>query len=1059
MATKADITLSTLTTTSSTTTTPSTTSSTTTTPSTILPTTTTPGTTSSTTITPGTTLHTTTTPGTTSSTTITPSTTSSTTTTPGTTSSTTTTHGTILPTTTTPGTTLHTTTTPGTTSSTTTTPSTTSSSTTTPGTTSSTTTTPSTILLTTTTPGTTSSTTTTPGTILPTTTTPGTTSSTTTTPGITSSTTTTPSTILPTTTTPGTTSSTTTTPGTTSSTTTTPGTTSSTTTTPVHKKFFTFALNELFDTALSNSNSEKYKKYKRDFEALIDKSYRNVPSYQANSVAITRFRSGSVIVDYSINSTTEKLDLSSANKEVAINLSVSRYNVSSDSFSQSGEYACETTVDSMQLIIWQMITILPLPDIQVSTDKVLKCDDAIVPLQCCVQKSYTVEWSNDSSGCTMASPGFNCFDSTFGAGSLEENRTVDCGVDKVGSQTARCNSSGSWQPLENNCVLRVFQNLHDSAKNLKVDDVSNFMSSVITTAENNTAGITQSSGTILSIVEILKSISDVSNGFVVSTTVMENFMKTADVIGSAEAKGAWADLNSNNKTINASSELLGSVELMGSGLSNENVSIKTSTSHLSKSIVNTAFSDKLGANSSTQVNITDINQNTTITIIAFSALHNILPVRTQSNRNSSATNTSINGDVVVVQTKPPINKLSLAYAVKNATLGNPQCVFWNFSLLNGSGGWDSTGCTAKSSGNGPVTCECNHTTSFSVLMSPFTPSQSQKIILDYITYIGVGISMASLVVCLLIEAVIWKSVTKNEISYMRHVAIVNIAFSLLIADICFIIGASMVTNGETTPVGPCSTATFFGHFFYLALFFWMMLSALLLLYRSIMVFSSLSKSVMMAVAFSIGYGAPLLIAVVTVASTAGGGGYITAVNACWLNWDKTKALLAFVIPALTIVAINLLVMVVVLYKILRRGLNASVQRDEKHALLVIAKCVAILTPLFGLTWGFGIGTMVSPVFGLHVVFALLNSLQGFFILVFGVLLDSKARRALFARLTQSYSSSNRTRSTGAGSSSSSGFPFAHLFRRRHVYNVSEGQKVLSSHSSSVSTNTYRTLSD
>ncbi|KAK3521261.1 hypothetical protein QTP70_001538 [Hemibagrus guttatus] len=72
---------------------------------------------------------------------------------------------------------------------------------------------------------------------------------------------------------------------------------------------------------------------------------------------------------------------------------------------------------------------------------------------------------------------------------------------------------------------------------------------------------------------------------------------------------------------------------------------------------------------------------------------------------------------------------------------------------------------------------------------------------------------------------------------------------------------------------------------------------------------------------------------------------------------------------------------------LRRGVNASTQPDEKHPLVVIAKCVAILTPLFGLTWGFGIGTMVSSNY--TVVFAFLNSLEGFFILVFGTLLDSK----------------------------------------------------------------------
>ncbi|KAK3521256.1 hypothetical protein QTP70_001545 [Hemibagrus guttatus] len=258
-------------------------------------------------------------------------------------------------------------------------------------------------------------------------------------------------------------------------------------------------------------------------------------------------------------------------------------------------------------------------------------------------------------------------------------------------------------------------------------------------------------------------------------------------------------------------------------------------------------------------------------------------------------------------------------------------------------------------------------------MSPFTLDKIQAIILDFIIYLGVGISMGSLVLCLIIEIIIWKLVTRNDTSYVRHVSIVNIAVSLLIADICFIIGAHVVNKGES----PCSTATFFMHFFYLALFFWMLLLALFLLSRIIMGFSRMTKEAMMGIGFTAGYGAPLIIAVITVASTAGNKGYIQQDYNCWLNWNKTKALLAFVIPALMTVAINLLVLIVVLFEMLRRGINASIQQDEKQPLVIIARCVAILTPLFAITWGFGIGTMVSSDFGIHVVFAFLNSLQVF----------------------------------------------------------------------------------
>ncbi|KAJ8009158.1 hypothetical protein DPEC_G00085990 [Dallia pectoralis] len=330
--------------------------------------------------------------------------------------------------------------------------------------------------------------------------------------------------------------------------------------------------------------------------------------------------------------------------------------------------------------------------------------------------------------------------------------------------------------------------------------------------------------------------------------------------------------------------------------------------------------------------------------------------------------------------------------------------------------------------------------------------------LDLITYIGVGISMASLVVCLIIEACVWKPVTRNNTSYMRHVSIVNIAVSLLIADIWFIIGASIIEAGfhnSTTIIPACTAATFFIHFFYLSMFFWMLISALLLLYRTVMVFSHMSKSIMLAIGFSVGYGAPLIIAVVTIASTASSGGYINGKQACWLNWTKTMALLAFVIPALAIVLINFLVLIVVLYKMLRRGVGDTSQQNDRNAAMVIARCLAILTPLFGLTWGLGVGTMVNPKNReIQIVFVLFNSLQGFFILMFGTLLDNKVRAALATRFSSIGSSSDRTRSTSsdAVAASSSTSALDHLRRRirRNAYNVSEAAPSSSSNAANES---------
>uniref|UniRef100_A0A8C1GCL1 Uncharacterized protein n=1 Tax=Cyprinus carpio TaxID=7962 RepID=A0A8C1GCL1_CYPCA len=458
--------------------------------------------------------------------------------------------------------------------------------------------------------------------------------------------------------------------------------------------------------------------------------------------------------------------------------------------------------------------------------------------------------------------------------------------------------------------------------------------------------------------------------------VFVNEALNLDILVSASTIQTWINLNNDSRTDNVSTALLSAIENISSRLTSDNFRINATSIELNRTVTNSTFYSGISSlpNSTTEIQIPEIPVNTPITVIVFTTLDSILPTRDTSSNGSIKSDVRINGDVVVVKVdNKTIKNISFAFDITNQSLGNPQCVFWSFNL----DAWDSTGCKAKpykskGNGTGKITCECNHTTSFSILMSPFSVDH---IALAYITYIGVAISMASLIICLIIETIVWKSTTRNDTSYMRHVSIVNIAVSLLIANICFIIGAAIAEQEQPTSVGRCSPAVFFMHFFYLSLFFWMLMSALLLFYRTVMVLSQMSRAKMMAIAFIVGYGAPLLIAVITVASTAGPQNYISKRNACWLNWLESKALLAFVIPALTIVAINLVVLIVVLYKMLRRGVGAATQPDEKHALVVIARCVAILTPIFGLTWGFGIGTMVSQELGIHVVFALLNSLQ------------------------------------------------------------------------------------
>ncbi|XP_008396345.1 adhesion G protein-coupled receptor F5-like isoform X2 [Poecilia reticulata] len=644
---------------------------------------------------------------------------------------------------------------------------------------------------------------------------------------------------------------------------------------------------------------------------------------------------------------------------------------------------------------------------------------------------------------------FDCTSDVYGNAMVGGIGVGKCDTNYDGEKTAVCQPDGNYGDKQDYCVLQVIVELLDRSKNLNTLTIPVFLEDLKNATVQNNNQIVESPATLIAMIKIFENVANTSTTLKISLTrnSTRNFLESAGLLTIPEATGSWAFLNYNDTRNTTEDELLKKssssaflnvFENLTRFIGNNPLDINTDFIILNKTRHTDSFNSIY--NSSVEIEIPQaVGEEKFITIIIFASMYNVLPGRDEFNTSSRR----VHGRVALVSPEVEISNISLTFDVinyTNDTIANPKCVFWDFNLFDGLGGWSENGCSLVYFANETVSCSCNHTTSFSILMSPKSP---ESIILDYITYIGVGISMACLVICLIIEAIIWRKINKNATSHLRHVSIVNIAVSLLIADIWFIIGAAISDADQKNPPA-CTAATFFIHFFYLALFFWMLASALLLLYRTLSVFDGgLSKLTMLIIGFSLGYGAPLIIATITIASTAPSNEYIRENVVCWLNWDQSKALLAFVIPALMIVGINFIILIVVLYKILRRrvGGNAA-QTGEKHVLYVIARSLAVLTPFFGLTWGLGIGVLVDPGnFGINVAFAFFNSLQGFFILVFGTLLDKKVWSAMSIR---SLTSQGRTQSTSAGTSSSGLSNFLQKIRinrgsRRGYHASSSGQ--------------------
>ncbi|XP_077205863.1 adhesion G-protein coupled receptor F3 [Paroedura picta] len=321
-----------------------------------------------------------------------------------------------------------------------------------------------------------------------------------------------------------------------------------------------------------------------------------------------------------------------------------------------------------------------------------------------------------------------------------------------------------------------------------------------------------------------------------------------------------------------------------------------------------------------------------------------------------------------------------------------QCVFWNRSLHAGMGGWSSQGCQTSSTET-VSNCSCRHLASFSVLMSA-NPIRPLSFALTFLNNFGVCATILALVTSLIIYGLVWTSVVKDKVSCFRYTTLVNISFSLLMGSLWFL-GVFRLQASHESKL--CVAVAFFTHFFYLAVFFWMLVKAAVLGHQLIFVFHHLSTRSVLLAMVAVAYVCPLVLAVATVAAFFSRQSYLNEAI-CWLSFHS-KAIYTFSVPLLVTVIAIFLILFVALLKFLRPSVLERPQGEEKKALLGMFKALLILTPVFGLTWGLGVFALTSDASqSIQFAFIILNSLQGFFVLLFACLMDKKVRGALRKRL-------------------------------------------------------------
>ncbi|XP_077964410.1 adhesion G protein-coupled receptor D2 isoform X4 [Gasterosteus aculeatus] len=335
-------------------------------------------------------------------------------------------------------------------------------------------------------------------------------------------------------------------------------------------------------------------------------------------------------------------------------------------------------------------------------------------------------------------------------------------------------------------------------------------------------------------------------------------------------------------------------------------------------------------------------------------------------------------DASKAQTIPVAIKFTLSSSqVQYSQRVTPVCAFWNFSLMhNQSSSWSSDGCRLTFAGSGVTSCLCNHTTNFAVLMNYLESkwSPEEELILSKLTFIGSGASLCALVVTLMLFTVL--DIPKSDRTSIHK----NLFIALICAQVILLCSGSAIHNKVA-----CTLVAALLHLFFMAAFSWMLVEGLLLWSKVVAV--NLSEDRHMKYYYLIGWGLPVLIVTITLASASG---KYSADNYCWLS-VQNGVIWGFTGPVIFIIMVNVMVLsrvVIITMSTARRrsimlAMGTSPVDQAYERIRAAVKAVLVLLPILGLTWLCGVLVPFSIV--MAYIFILLNSMQGLFIfLIYGV---------------------------------------------------------------------------
>nr|XP_054594643.1 adhesion G-protein coupled receptor G2 isoform X2 [Nothobranchius furzeri] len=330
--------------------------------------------------------------------------------------------------------------------------------------------------------------------------------------------------------------------------------------------------------------------------------------------------------------------------------------------------------------------------------------------------------------------------------------------------------------------------------------------------------------------------------------------------------------------------------------------------------------------------------------------------------------------------------ITLSTATSLNMTQKPQCVFLNTTVQ----AFKTDGClTVWEPGQDYVTCSCDHLTYFGVLLvsvSEGNVSPKDQEVLSYITMIGCSISLFALVITVFIF------ITNRKLRADNCKKIhISLAVALILLNLHFL-PSQAVAAGSSTQF--CFYVAFGLHYSLLATFSWMALEGLHLYLLLVKVFNIYISRYLLKVSM-VGWGVPaVIVSVVIINRDCYGHTPLDESNPngtaiCYIINEKVKWMTLGVFNVVFL--FNVTMFWVTAKWFLCSHVNKKVGQNKHYEAKRELVTLLTLTVLLGITWGlifFSFGTLTTP--GLY-VFCILNSLQGFFILIYFLLSLKKTK--------------------------------------------------------------------